>query len=108
MHAIRLRPRLVLGSMTPDELAAIEPPPLTPFHQWLLTVPADGTPPGDLAAELRDELAAGCLSAADMTPAGVRAHLDIAHTVAGWVPGALARLEKLHRAAVERQTQEAA
>jgi len=75
------------------------PPQLTPFYAFLLAVPSDGTPAGDLAAELRDELAAGCLAVEECTPDGIAAHLAAAHNVAPWVPGALARLEKLYQAA---------
>lgn len=102
MPAIMPQERPALGCMIEDEIAALDAdatPAPGSFHAWIMDYPADGTPPGDLAAELRDELAAGCLDADELTPDGIAAHLADQHNVAPWVPGALARLEKLYQAA---------
>jgi hypothetical protein len=40
----------------------------------------------------------GCLPADECTPDGIAAHLADRHTVAAWVPGALARLVSAYRA----------
>lgn len=100
MPAILPTPRPALGFMTEAEIATLDgAPALGTFHAFIMSYSADGTPAGDLAGELRDELAAGCLAVEECTPDGIAAHLAAAHNVAPWVPGALARLEKLYQAA---------
>jgi hypothetical protein len=42
MPALLPAARPALGCMTDTEIAALDAPPLTPFHAFLLTVPAGG------------------------------------------------------------------